>query len=81
MNEQRKLMRLIQNYSFIIQETVLYLDTHPKCRAALRMREKYCRLLDEARRAYEEKYGLLTTESGESCSSWRWVAEPWPWQS
>ena len=48
MNEQKKLFRLIQNCSFMIQETALYLDTHPNCRQALRHMEKYQRILREA---------------------------------
>ena len=80
MNEQKKLFRMIQNYSFVIQETALYLDTHPNCRQALRYMEKYRRLLDEATCMYEENYGQLTHMSSYCGDSWRWVKEPWPWE-
>lgn len=80
MNEQRKLFRFIQSCSFAIQETALYLDTHPNCRSALRYMEKYRRLLREAENKYEEKYGQLTITSGIGTDSWRWVKEPWPWE-
>ena len=36
MNERNKLMNRIRNTGFVIQETALYLDTHPQCRKALR---------------------------------------------
>ena len=54
MNEQKKLQRMIQTYSFVIYETALYLDTHPHCRAALEYYAKYNAKLQEA----VEKYSL-----------------------
>lgn len=80
MNEQKKLFRLIQNCSFMIQETALYLDTHPNCRQALRHMEKYQRILREAEAEYEDKYGQLSINTGACGNGWRWVKEPWPWQ-
>lgn len=80
MNEQNRLFRMIQSYSFVIQETALYLDTHPNCRQALRHMEKYRRLLSEAMAAYEDKYGQLTIAGCGGSDCWRWVKEPWPWE-
>lgn len=64
----------------MIQETALYLDTHPSCHQALRHMEKYQRMLREAKAEYEEKYGQLSIDSGACKDSWRWVKEPWPWE-
>ena len=80
MNEQKKLLKLIQNYSFVVTETVLYLDTHPHCRAALQHYQKYRKLYHEALATYEEKYGPLTMYNNLSTDSWKWVSEPWPWE-
>ena len=80
MNEQKKLQRLIQTYSFVLYETVLYLDTHPDCRPAIRHYEKYRDKLAEAVGVYEEKYGPMTIYGVNSCDSWSWVKEPWPWE-
>ncbi len=80
MNEQKKLLKMIQSYCFVIQETVLYLDTHPSCRAALRHLEKYKKLLAEAEALYEKKYAQLTHTGGDCSSTWKWVKEPWPWE-
>ncbi len=80
MNDQKKLYKMIQNYSFALNETVLYLDTHPKCRQALRHYKIYRDRLLEAMNAYEENYGQLTVNGGKSCDSWQWVNEPWPWE-
>ena len=80
MNEQRKLRRMIENYSFVVYETVLYRDTHPRCRAALQHYEKYRTRLLEAIREYEDNYGPLTIYGGKACDSWKWVEDPWPWE-
>lgn len=79
MNEQKKLMRIIQNCAFVLTETALYLDTHPACRQALRHYERIRRLHDDAVRMYEEKYGPLTC-GGYVGGGWKWVTEPWPWE-
>ncbi len=81
MNEKNKLLKMIQAYSFVLNETVLYLDTHPNCRAALRHHKNYKERLDDAKRLYEEKYGMLTMHSGNSNDHWQWASEPWPWEN
>lgn len=80
MNEQKKLQKLIENYSFVLYETVLYLDTHPECRSALRHYKKCREALLEAISVYQEKYGPVTMYGGTSCDCWSWVKEPWPWE-
>lgn len=80
MNEQKKLMRMIQNYSFAVTEAVLYLDTHPHCQKALRFYNKYRRMYDETVKKYEQNFGPLTMYGNECEDHWRWVEEPWPWE-
>lgn len=80
MNEQKKLQRMIQTYSFVIYETALYLDTHPHCRAALEYYAKYNAKLQEAVEKYESRFGPMTIFNGKSCDEWQWVKEPWPWE-
>lgn len=80
MNEQKKLMRMIQNYSFAVTEAVLYLDTHPHCQKALRFYDKYCRMYKEAVSKYEQSFGPLTMYGNECGDHWGWVEEPWPWE-
>lgn len=80
MNDKNKLLKLIQSYSFILNETVLYLDTHPNCRQALRYYKNYRDKLLEAIRVYEEKHGQINIYGGSSPDSWKWVSEAWPWE-
>ena len=57
MNEQKKLFRQIQIYSFAVYETALYLDGYPCDRRALEYYEKYNCRLTELKDKYEKKYG------------------------
>ena len=74
------LMKKIQMYDFVVDETVLYLDTHPACQQALEHFRKYKAMLDEAMKEYHEKYGPLTAESSAGMDVWDWVKGPWPWE-
>lgn len=80
MNEQRKLQRMIETYSFVLYETALYLDTHPHCRAALEYYGKYNARLKEAMEKYESRFGPITIYGNRNCEEWQWVKEPWPWE-
>lgn len=79
MNEQIKLLKKIQTYSFWVTDIVLYLDTHPGCRQALKHYHKYKKLYNDAVCQYEEKYGPLTMYNN-SHDCWKWANEPWPWE-
>ena len=79
-NDKKKLMNLIQQYSFAVTEAVLYLDTHPNCPKAHKFYEKYTKLRAEAVELYEKKYGPLTMYGANCENGWKWVSEPWPWE-
>ena len=81
MNEQKKLLQMIRSYSFAVTEAVLYLDTHPHCRQALRFYEKYRRLYREAVAQYERTFGPMTMYGNENTDSWCWAKDPWPWEN
>jgi spore coat protein JB len=61
---------------FAAWEMHVFLDTHPSNKEALALRDKYVRECAQLKREYEEKYGLLTFQSG---SPNQWLANPWPW--
>ena len=79
MNEQKKLLKQIQIYSFAVVETTLYLDGHPCDKRALAYYNKYNGMLAELKAKYESKYGPLTSFSNTECT-WKWVDGPWPWE-
>lgn len=77
---QSRLYRKLQELSFALIETHLYLDTHPTSRAALdyyrTTKAEYDRLVAE----YEASHAPVTPHVREGDRDWRWVREPWPWE-
>ena len=79
-HSQNSYLRKLQELSFALIETHLYLDTHPTSRAALdyyrTTKAEYDRLAAE----YEASYAPITPHVREADRDWRWVREPWPWE-
>ena len=79
-NGRGKLMQRIQELSFALIETHLYLDSHPTNRAALdyyrKTKAEYDRLVAE----YEMKYAPILPLVREDDREWSWVRQPWPWE-
>jgi hypothetical protein len=42
--------------------------------------DKYRKLLREATRQYEERYGPITADGTDTARGWALVLEPWPWE-
>ena len=80
MNDRKKLYRMIQQVSFVLYETALYLDTHPHCRPALEHFRRYNTRLRELTEKYESRFGPLTMYGQNDCDSWQWSETPWPWE-
>ncbi|MGN1157191.1 MAG: spore coat protein CotJB [Agathobacter sp.] len=78
--EQRKLMRCIQEYDLVLTDTVLYLDTHPNDKKALDyyhlMVEKYHQAVCD----YTNMYGPISSYQVKNEEHWTWTDCPWPWQ-
>ena len=80
MTEKDNLLKKIKMYDFVVDETALFLDTHPNCREALDHFHKYRKLLKDATDEYETKFGPITIHGVLSEDYWTWVDEPWPWE-
>ncbi len=81
MSEQRKMEKKLQQISFVLYETALYLDTHPRCRQALAYFDRYNRQLQELTARYESRFGPVTFHGQkEGSDRWQWVSTPWPWE-
>ncbi len=65
---------------FAMQETALFLDTHPECKEALEafytMQDAYADLAV----AFIERFGPLEAGDDGNDKKWAWVNTPWPWQ-
>ena len=70
----------LQTLSFVLQELVLYLDTHRKDREALSLYRRYQRMLTECKQEYEKKHGPLTHMWESSSEKYDWLDDPWPWE-
>lgn len=77
MTERAKLLRSLSAEQFAVWELHLYLDTHPCDKTAQRMHEKHSARAAELREEFEEKFGPLSTRTGEGCE---WLKSPWPWE-
>ena len=80
MNEQKTLLGKIKRYDFTLKELDLYLDTHPNCRRALAMFQKYRELRRKAADEFARLYGPITPEQVASTEKWTWIGDPWPWE-
>ena len=76
MNE---LMNQIRQYGFALDDTQLYLDTHPDCQKGLAYYELMKQKRNEAVKAYECQFGPLTADAVKY-GSWSWIKDPWPWE-
>ena len=77
-NNKERLLRSLDAYSFMVYESLLYLDAYPSCPEALECYNRYKRLEERTRKEYELKYGPLIAPS--EATSWQWTNGPWPWQ-
>lgn len=85
MKEQRpcrqELLEWINVVSFAVNESALFLDTHPECTEALEYFEEFSSRRKQALKEYEKYYGPLTADTAASCQErWKWINGPWPWQ-
>ena len=80
MENNRSLMRKIQELSFAKLECELYLDAHPDNKAAIAYYRDTLSQLDELMTKYQNEVGPIFQE-GIVGDEWLWVKKPWPWQS
>lgn len=76
------LLNQINEISFAVYDTLLYLDTHPEDQEAL----EYYREMQSKRNAaaaeYGERFGPLTIDCSSATANncWQWAQQPWPWE-
>lgn len=80
MAEKNSLLKRIQMYDFIVNEMILYLDTHPNDQRGLAYFKKYNDLNNKAHAEYAMAYGPLMPSQANSTERWTWVDAPWPWE-
>ncbi|MHC1694333.1 MAG: spore coat protein CotJB [Eubacteriales bacterium] len=82
MTQRERMTKQLAMYDFMLDDIILYLDTHPNCRMGLAAFNKYRRLCDAAKTEYEAMYGPVTAMAQpEDSETWLWSTTPWPWES
>lgn len=69
----------LQTMAFVLQELVLYLDTHREDQEALAVYQSFQKMYHKARMQYEQRHGPLTNTSMTE-GEYRWLNDPWPWE-
>lgn len=78
--DKHKLRHYIDVVSFVVDDTKLFLDTHPDNKEALEHFENYSNARKNAMKEYAEHFGPLTVDTASGDDYWQWVKHPWPWE-
>lgn len=78
-HSREELMSIISKTSFALDDTRLFLDTHPDCKEAMEFFKKMQRIRHEAMREYTDRYGAISGYDMGSSDMWSWNAGNFPW--
>ena len=79
-SEQQRLFMLINQASFAMDDTRLFLDTHPGDQDAMAYFEKMKGIREEALEQYTNIYGPINSYDVNASNCWTWNEGPWPWE-
>ena len=77
---KQQLLTDINQYTFMLDDITLFLDTHPCCEDAMEAYNTYKKLRLEAMRDYTENYGALCRYNVDTDDGWSYINQPWPWE-
>ncbi len=80
MNQRDKMLNDIGIVGFVLDELVLFLDTHPTDRDAIEHFNHYNRMKNQMLREFSQKYYPLTVDTSDSGTKWKWAEAPLPWE-
>lgn len=80
MTERQMLLNRVRMYDFALVDAGLYLDGHPNNAAALSYFNKNRMLYEQAKAAYEARFGPLCMMNSKDETTWHWIDDPWPWE-
>lgn len=80
--KQREMLDWVNSISFAVQETLLFLDTHPNDMEALAFFDECSKMRNEALAEYAKSYGplLIDDVTISDADYWNWINQPWPWE-
>lgn len=77
---QAQLFNYINEISFSLNDTVLFLDSHPCDEDALAYYQSLKEMRNKALKQYTKLYGPLLNDDVTADNEWQWVMTPWPWE-
>lgn len=77
--DREHLMKMIEQLSFALDDTRLFLDTHPDNQEALMYFERTMQLRNRAVHDYTVKYGPISQYEVNTSQGWTWNKCPLPW--
>ncbi len=80
MSEQKQLMNQLTSISFAMDDTVLFLDTHPDCQEAMEHYRKLRKMRSEVLHTYETKFEPISKYDVHGSGCFQWLNSPWPWE-
>ena len=75
-----KLMKIINQASFAMDDVKLFLDTHPSCSEAIEYYKKVKKIRMDAVDEYTRDFGPLTAYDVDVKDYWNWNDSPLPWE-
>lgn len=82
LNDQAKLLTMVDALNFAAHDIALYLDIYPEDKDMLQKFNEYRKQANEATSRYEELYGPIKLSSDATNKyPWSWNASPWPWEN
>lgn len=70
----------IAKLSFAMDDTRLFLDTHPGNKEALAFYKETAKARKQAVAEYNDCFGPLNWYDTFDGMEWKWVDAPWPWE-
>lgn len=81
MKTRKELDHAITKVSFAMDDTRLYLDTHPECMDAIEYFKKLQIIRHGLMKEYTERFGTIYSYNMGDCDNWSWNEGPLPWTS
>lgn len=78
--DKKKLRHYIDVVSFAVDDTKLFLDTHPNDKEALEFFNQYNKARNQAVAEYGAYFGPLTISEASCDSEFKWATQAWPWE-
>lgn len=78
---KKQLLQYLNQVSFSMFDTVLFLDTHQTDQQALAHFKEMREARTEALKIYQQKFGPLLLDHADADCEWTWGMEPLPWEN